>query len=100
MKFLTATSASIAAHQRRRRTVVIRVPEHWATADQADLERWLVGAVITAAGLPENAVLDICGVRNGLVYHSPRAGYTDVRKSRLIRKPGAFVTVCYAVVER
>ncbi len=101
MRTLTATAQRILAHQRRRQSAIIVVPAHWAGAEQADLERWIICQIWDTVQGADGRFIDLCGVRNGLRYHGARnPGWKDVRTSRLIRRAGAVAEIQFVIGDK
>jgi hypothetical protein len=97
---------------------IIVIPTHFADGDSRDVERELIDLVIDSHGdrftvdslvswakedpygFFEACAVWIESVRS-LRYHSPRRpGWTDWRRSRVLRRPGAIVEVQWYIVMR
>lgn len=77
------------------KTTTIRIPNHFATADYADIQREIIGLIWEKHPTLDGIAIDVQGVRNALVYHGPNVAWPSLKHSRAVRTPGMLVEVRY-----
>lgn len=76
-------------------TTTIRVPDYFATADYADIQREVVGLVWNKHPALDGVPIAILGVRDALTYHAPGDAWPSLKHSKAIRTPHAVVEIRY-----